>query len=380
VDLQLTVSLAGSGYHPASWQFSPLRAVPDARAIQAMARTAERGKLDAIFLGLPVDAPAPPDGGANTIQLDPLSLLGSLIGVTTHIGLGAAWRADYTEPYHAARVFATLDHLSSGRTAWIGRMFGAAGLASRIGRPGAADHPAAAYAHGAEFIDVVKKLWDSWEDGAFALDKASGMFVDPERVHPINHIGKFFAVRGPLNVPRPPQGNPVLVQIDPATSIGRRFAAETADVLLTPCVSMAEAIARYRELRALAAESACDPSKSRVLANLSFVLGETPAMAQRRAADLDALIPFAGPRFVGTAQQLADLLVTWRGRGACDGFNLMPAVLPVDLDLLVGSLIPILQRNGQFRRDYVGVTLREHLGLARPRSQYEAPTVEPSGT
>ncbi len=241
--LHLTVSLVGSGYHPAAWHVSPLPARPDAAAIQAMARTAERGRLDAILLGLPVDASAGRIGGANTLQLDPLPLLGSLIGVTRRIGLGAAWTVDYTEPYHVARVFATLDHLSYGRTAWIARMFGTAALTPRIGRPGGLDDPTTYRARAGEFIDVVRQLLDSWEDEAFALDKPSGMFVDPERVHPIHHAGAYFSVRGPLNVPRPPQGNPVLVLEDPATTIGRRFAAATANVLLTSCASLPTAIA-----------------------------------------------------------------------------------------------------------------------------------------
>ncbi|HEX3404864.1 MAG TPA: LLM class flavin-dependent oxidoreductase [Acetobacteraceae bacterium] len=377
--LHLAVSLAGSGYHPAAWQVSPLPAKPSAAAIQAMARTAERGRLDAILLGVPVEgAPVSENGRVNTMQLDPLPLLGSLIGVTQQIGVGAAWTVDYTEPYNVARVFATLDHLSYGRTAWIVRMFETDALAPRIGRASGLDDLAAYCARAAEFVDVVKELWDSWEDEAFALDKESGMFVDPERVHPIHHVGRSFSVRGPLNVPRPPQGYPVLVQSDPATVIGRRLAAATADVVLTSSPSLPQAEARYQELHALAEEAGCLAHDLRILANMVFVLGETESVAQRRAAELDALVPqdAATPRFVGTPGQFAALMVTLHEQHICDGFNLLPAVLPHDLDLLVDAVLPLLQRHGAFRSEYAGNTLREHLGLSRPRSQYATGMVE----
>ena len=382
MQVHLTVSLAGSGYHPAAWQVSPLPARPHGAAIQAMARTAERGRLDAILLGLPIDDPLGGIGRANTMRLDPLPLLGSLIAVTRQIGLGAAWTVDYTEPYNVARVFATLDHLSYGRTAWIARMFGTEALAPRIGRPGGPDDPAAYCGRAGEFIDVVGKLWDSWEDAAFALDKPSGMFVDPELVHPIHHVEMYFSVRGPLNVPRPPQGNPVLVLEDPTTTIGRQFAAATADVLLTSCPSLPTAAARYRELHTLAVDRERCPDPPRILANMMVVLDATEAAARHRAAALDALIaPIAArvPRFVGTPDQFVERLVTWRQQDACDGFNVLPAVLPTDLDLLVDAVVPRLRWLGLFRNDYAGSTLREHLGLARPRSQYAAPATEHAG-
>ena len=379
MELHLTVSLAGSGYHPAAWHVSPLPPRPNAAAIQAMARTAERGRLDAILLGLPLEPSVGGIGRVNTTQLDPLPLLGSLIGVTRQIGLGAAWTLDYTEPYNVARVFATLDHLSYGRTAWIARMFGTAALQPRIGRPAGPDDPAAYCARAGEFIDLVTKLWDSWEDAAFALDKPSGMFVDPDLVHPIHHVGQHFSVRGPLNVPRPPQGNPVLVLEDPTTTIGRRFAAATADVLLTSCVSLSTAAARYRELHALSAGRARFRDSPRILANMVVVLDDTQAAAQQRANALDALVPPAEPpipRFVGTPDQLVEQMVIWRQQDACDGFNVLPAVLPTDLDRLVDAAVPRLRQLGLFRNDYAGSTLREHLGLARPLSQYAAPAAE----
>jgi N-acetyl-S-(2-succino)cysteine monooxygenase len=368
--MHLTLSLAGSGYHPASWRVSRLPPAPNAAAIQAMACTAEHGKLDAILLGV--------TSGSGAVRLDPLPLLGSLIGVTRHIGLGASWTVDYTEPYNVARVFATLDHLSYGRTAWIVGMFDGEALVERIGRPnGLGDLPAYCRRAG-EFVDVVKKLLDSWEDEGFALDKASGMFADPDHVHAINHAGRYFTVRGPLNVPRPPQGIPLLIVSDPATAAGRRFVAATADVVLTDRGSLPEAVARYQELRALAAERVAP----RVLANINFVLGETESEARRRAAELDAFSPRAKDKmwFAGTPEQLVDLFATWHERSACDGFNLLPAVLPDDVDLLVEAVIPLAQRRGLFRDDYQGTTLRDHLGFARPLSQYAGRATEHSGS
>jgi N-acetyl-S-(2-succino)cysteine monooxygenase len=368
----LTVSLTGTGYHPASWRVSGLPVGPNAAAVQAMARTAERGHMDAILLGLPSGAAKDP-GAANTLRLDPLPLLGSLIGVTRRIGLGAVWDMDFTEPFHVARVFATLDHLSYGRTAWVARMFESAALEARIGRSSGVDDLNTYCQRAGEFVDVVKKLLDSWEDEAFALDKASGMFVDPDRVHPIHHRGEFFSVRGPLNVPRPPQGHPVIVQLDSA--VGKAFNAANADVILTSCETLSLASARYRDLRAAAAGR-----DLRILANVVLVLGETESEAWRRSAALNAMLPVAGGGlyFVGTPEQLVEILAIW-SETACDGFNLLPAVLPDDLDLLVDAVILLAQRRGLFRTEYRGETLRNHLKLPRPHSQYTTPVTEAAG-
>ena len=363
--LHLTVSLAGSGYHPASWRVSRFPPRPDAAAIQQMARVAERGKLDAVLLGLPVDAFGDV-GKVNALPLDPLPVLGSLIGATQRIGLGASWTVDYTEPFHVARVFASLDHLSYGRTAWIADMFGGEALAPRIGRPPQAVGVAQYCQRAGEFIDVVRKLWDSWEDAALALDKANGTFVEPDRVHPIEFAGEFFTVRGPLNVPRPPQGNPLVILHDPADRDARQFVAATADVILMSCETLAQARERYSELRALA-----PTERFRVLANIGVTLGAIETVARRRAAELDAMAPPpAGLRFVGTPEGLVELFASWEREGACDGFNLLPAVLE-DIELFVDRAIPLGRKAGLFRAEYAGATLREHLGLGRPRSQYE---------
>jgi alkanesulfonate monooxygenase SsuD/methylene tetrahydromethanopterin reductase-like flavin-dependent oxidoreductase (luciferase family) len=370
----LTVSLAGSGYHPAAWQVSSLLPGANVAAFQQMARTAERGKLDAVWLGLPVEKPAL-DIGPPPIRLDPLPLLGSLIAVTERIGLGAAWTVDFTEPYNIARVFATLDHLSYGRSAWFAQMFGVEALLPRIGREPPTRDDAEYCRRVDEFVEVVRKLWDSWQDEAFALDKATGMFVDPERVHPIHHSGDYFKVRGPLNVPRPPQGNPVIAMAAPPTEFARQFVAAAAEIVLTDAGTLEQARILYRAFEHAAATAGRPPGALRILADVTIILSDSEGAANRRAAELDAITSPAdsasGLRFVGTPEQLVDLFALWGAEGACDGFNLKPAVLPDDLDLLVDAAIPEAQRRGLARRDYVGSTLRDYLGLARPRSQYE---------
>jgi alkanesulfonate monooxygenase SsuD/methylene tetrahydromethanopterin reductase-like flavin-dependent oxidoreductase (luciferase family) len=328
--MHLTLSLGGGGPN-----------VPDAHALQAAVRAAERGKLDAVFVGV---------GRTGGVRFDPLPLMGSMIGITQRIGLAASWTVDFTEPYHVARVFATLDHLSYGRSAWFVDMFGTERLLPLIGKAKEASDTTAYCARAAEFIAVVTALWDSWEDEGFALDKATGMFADPDRVHPINHTGQFFTVRGPLNVPRPPQGTPPLIMRDPADDAARAFVAKNADIILTDDASTE----RVRALRALANER-----DIRVLTNLCCILGETEAAARQRAAELSTP---ASDYFIGTPAQLVD-----RFR-ACtsDGFNL----LTDDTDLLIDTTIPLAQRAGLCRTDYIGTTLREHFGLHRPCSQF----------
>jgi alkanesulfonate monooxygenase SsuD/methylene tetrahydromethanopterin reductase-like flavin-dependent oxidoreductase (luciferase family) len=353
----LTLSLAGTGYHPASWRFSSLPPAPSAAVFQSLARNAERACLDAIVLGLPVTGSFQ---HANTMQLDPLPLLGSLVAVTDRIGLAAGWTVDFTEPFHVARVFATLDHLSYGRTAWFARILETKPLLPLIGKSPEAPDVAAYCARTGEFIAVVKKLWDSWEDEGFTLDKASGMFADPDRVHPINHAGEYFNVRGPLNVPRPPQGNPVLILRDSPDPTARQLIASVADVILIDRPSKS----RYQELRTLAAGR-----DIRILANMLCILEATKIAAEQRAKELDAYLPTPQDCscFVGTPAQFVELLSDCCKQESCDGFNLLPAVLPDDVSRIVGAIesYPVICRSA-----YAGKSLREHLDLARPGSCY----------
>lgn len=366
--LHLTLSLAGSGYHPASWQMSRLPPSPSAIGLFPFAVAAEHARMDTVLLGHGLESLRVGENGqVNAMQLDPLPLAGALLARTRQIGVVAGWTVDFSEPFHVARVLATLDHLSYGRSGWLAQMFGADALVPRIGRALGTQTLADYCGRAHEFIDAVERLWDSWEDEAFVVDKTSGMFVDPDRVHPINHHGRYFTIRGPLNVPRPPQGRPVLVQADPENAEGRRLAARTADVILTHCGTVAETAARSRELRCLRGEQPL-----RVLADLCIVLAPTEAAARERAAQLDALVAPGNvvPRFTGTPAGLVELFAEWSAAGACDGFNLLPAVLPDDVELLVDAVIPLARELALVRRDYAGKTLREHFGLPRPASQF----------
>ena len=284
-------------------------AFPLGSVVADMATTAERGGLDALWLGHG-DAPA----------LDPLPLLGSLIARTQRIGLGAAWSLDYSEPFHVARVFATLDHLSGGRTAWL---FGQADAPALFDHRTAVIDPAA---RAVEFVDVVTKLWDSWEDEAFLLDVATGRFADPARVHPIVHAGPFFTVRGPLNVPRSVQGHPVVAQ-----ALGDAAPNPAAEILLVA----GDAATRHGLRR---------PGRI-MLREWTPDLGKAPAALARAMVDR-------------LAQQ------------DCDGFNLR--LPPDDLARFTDTVVPLLQQQGHRPAASIGTTLRGKLGLARPRSRYAA--------
>ena len=206
--------------------------------------------MDAILLGHGLEClRVGGNGQVSTMQLDPLPLAGALLARTQRIGVVAGWTVDFSEPFHVARVLATLDHLSYGRSGWLVQMFGTAALTPRIGRSLGTETLSDYWERAHEFIDAVQKLWDSWEDEAFAVDKPSGMFVDPDRVHLVDHHGRCFTIRGPLNVPRPPQGHPVLVHTDPDNADGRRLVVSTADVILTRYGTAAETAARSWELR-----------------------------------------------------------------------------------------------------------------------------------
>ena len=302
--MYLTASLAAVAGRPLAGQFP------------AMVQIAEAGGLDAVWLG----------HGTAGLVLDPLPILGSLIAVTSRIGLGAAWSLDHSEPFHVARVFCTLDHLASGRTAWL---FGQTDnpalfrhVSPRVGE--------AARERAAEFVDVVGQLWDSWEDEAFLLDVPSGRFADPARVHPIHHAGPHFTVRGPLNVPRPPQGAPVLAQ---ALSGGSMHPA--AEVLL---VAAAAAAGAMRQIRALASGAA-----RRVLVNL---------------------LP-------GTSSDPLGFMADAIARGDCHGFNLVTTG-PETLSHFVAETVPALRSQGLRPPGYAGGTLRDHLALPRSRSRFAA--------
>jgi len=363
--VHLFVSLAAHGWHPAAWRVTGRPGFEGAAPFLQAAKTAERGGLDAVMLGLPAASrSARATGKLDGLHLDPLPLAGLLIGATRHIGLCGYWPADVAEPFHVARVFATLDHLSGGRMGWIAGLAGPAELAGRFQRADLALSDADATARFAELVDVARQLWDSWEDKGFVVNQSTGTFAASEHVHPIEHAGRFFTVRGPLNVPRPVQGQPVIIHRD-VPAAARAGLAASADIVLGEPATLAEAKTARAAWRALS-------PKVRYVVRLEVVLGESAAAAGKRAADLDAMAGDKRLRFVGTPEQLAGHFAEWQGAGACDGFDALPAVMPVDLDLLAGEVVPRLRARGLRSAGYDGQTLREYLDLERPLSRFAA--------
>ncbi|KAA2211638.1 LLM class flavin-dependent oxidoreductase [Teichococcus oryzae] len=430
--MHLGVFVQAAGHHVSGWR------LPDAEAggenldlIQRIARTAERGKFDLFFLadGLTSGADAHP---STVVRIEPLSLLAALAMTTSHIGLAATASTTYGEPYHAARVFASLDHLSQGRAAWNVVTTSYARSAANFTRGMHPDHDAR-YEIAEEFVDICKGLWDSWDDGAIVMDKESGVFADASRMHVLDHKGKHFTVRGPLNSSRPPQGHPIIIQAG-SSGPGQDLAARTADVVFTAQGDLGEAKAFYRSLKTRLAQHGRDPGAITVMPGVFPVIGRDRAEAEEnynrlreltdlngalallsdrlghdvRRFDLDAPLPdlpisdqlrsraelltalarrekmtvrelalhagmARGHGIVrGTPAEIADYLQQWFEQEAADGFNIMPPWFPTQFDLFVDHVVPELQRRGLFRREYEGRTLRENLGLPRPVSRYAA--------
>jgi FMN-dependent oxidoreductase (nitrilotriacetate monooxygenase family) len=429
--LHLNAFLMDVGHHEAAWRLpeSDPHAHVDVEHYKNLARIAERGKLDSVFLA---------DGPVlwSTVErrpagaLEPTVLLTALAGATSRIGLIATASTTYNEPYNLARRFASLDHVSGGRAGW--NIVTTAGLdAARNFNLDALPAHRERYERAAEFVDVSVKLWDSWDDDAPLGDKAAGVWGDPDRIHPPDHAGRFYRVAGALNVPRSPQGRPVLVQAGSSES-GRDFAAHYAEAVFTAHQTLAGAQSFYDDLKRRALEYGRDPAGVRVLPGIVPVIGATEAEAHALEAELNGLIrpEYALPQlaellqvdpaelrldrelpanlpeeraiegaksrrtlvvelgrrerltvrqliarlgggrghltFAGTPEQVADAIELWFDGGAADGFNIMPPVLPRGLTEFVDHVVPILQSRGLFRTEYEGRTLREHYGLARP--------------
>ncbi|WP_432027036.1 LLM class flavin-dependent oxidoreductase [Streptomyces sp. 1222.5] len=437
--LHLNAFLMNTGHHEASWRLpesDPYAHVDLAHYVH-LARIAERGTFDSLFLA---DGPqlwnnlAQRPAGA----LEPLTLLTALATATEHIGLIATASTSYNSPYNLARKFASLDIISGGRAGWNIVTTAGAEAARNFGLDAEPAH-AERYARAAEFLDVSLKLWDSWEDDAIVADKAAGVWGDDGKIHPPRHRGAYFSVAGALNVPRSPQGYPLLVQAG-SSEDGKAFAARYAEAVFTAQQTLADAQAFYADLKSRTAQAGRDPGHIKVLPGIVPVLGSTEAEA--RAAEqlledhivydhgvdrlesllqlepgtleLDAPLPadlppesavegaksrytlvvelarrerltvrqligrLGGGRghltFAGTPEQVADKIETWFTRGAADGFNIMPAVLPSGLDAFVEHVVPLLRARGLLRTGYgPRRTLRERYGLPRPANQYLTP-------
>lgn len=424
----------GVGHHLAAWRHpdvDPAAAVTPA-TLKAWARQAEAAKFDAIFFA---DNVGMSDGPADLVTrnalpypFDPLLLQTALAGVTERIGLVATVSTTYLPPYHLARKFATLDHLSGGRSGWNLVTSGSEFEARAFGLAQQVAH-AQRYENAREYVEVVKGLWDSWEDDAFIHDKAANRFFDTTKLHRVNHQGRHYRVSGALQAPRAPQGYPVLVQAG-SSGDGQDLAAASAELVFTAQQTVEDARAFYAGLKARVVALGRDPQSLKILPGVSPFVGRSEAEAREKYEQLQSLIdPVLGfgllstflgnadlsgysadDRYpldlpvtegwksrqelfnriaqrgnltfrqlyeqvapgrghwtlVGTATQIADQLEHWFTTGAADGFNILSPTLPHGLTDFATGVIPELQRRGLFRTAYTGRTLREHLGLRRP--------------
>lgn len=286
--LNLNLFIYPGGHHEAAWRYagSDIDHLLDIHFYIDLARRAEAATFDGIFFA---DGPAQADNirYASRFRVEPLTWLSAIAAATTHIGLIATASTTYNQPYNLARLFASLDHISKGRAGWNIVTTSAEQAAANFGLP---EHPnhAERYAQGREFVDVIGKLWDSWEDDAVVADRRSGLFADPDKIHAIDHIGRYFKVRGPLNSPRSPQGRPVYVQAG-SSEEGRSFAALYAEAIFTAHQTLANAQAFYADIKARAASVGRNPDHVKVLPGISPFIGSTEQEAQALYEEFNAL-------------------------------------------------------------------------------------------
>ena len=421
--------------HTAWWRYPG--ASPDAnfnlKHLVRFIQTLEEARFDAFFMAdhlavmnMPVQALR---RSATVTSFEPMTLLSALAMVTERIGLIATASTTFDAPYHVARRFASLDHISNGRAGWNVVTTANPDAALNFGLTDHVEHDAR-YRRAREFHAVVTGLWDSWADDAWQRDQASGVFFDPDRMHVLDHRGEHLSVRGPLNIARPVQGWPVIVQAG-ASEAGRQFAAETAEVVFGSSRTIEEARAFYLDVKTRATAAGRLAEHCKILPGALVIVGRTTAEAQEKKARLDSLVHpesgipnlsirlgidasafaldaplpeippsnqsesqraslvalarrknltvrqlaqlmggFGGLEIVGTADDIADTMQSWLETGAADGFNVMFPTVPTGLDDFVALVIPELRRRRIFREEYTGVTLRDHLGLPRPENQF----------
>ncbi len=435
--LRLTAFMRPVSLHTAAWRYPG--AFADANFnfahIKRFAETLERGRIDGFFmadhlavLNMPMDALK---RSATPTSFEPFTLLSALAMVTKHLGLMATGSTTYDEPYHVARRFASLDHLSNGRAGWNVVTTSNPDASRNFGFEDHLEH-GERYARAREFVDVVTGLWDSWAEDAFVRDVEHGVYFDPDRLHVLDHKGKYFNVRGPLNIARPVQGWPVIVQAG-ASEAGRQLAAETAEAVFTGQSSIEVGRAFYADVKGRMQKFGRDPEHMKILPGCMIYVGDSLADAQAKRAKLDSLVHYAsaiatlsialgtdaskfdpdgplpeipesnasksgrervielakregftvrqlaqrlgghgGLAMLGTPRMIADQMEEWLETRASDGFTLQIPYLPQGLDDVVDRLIPELQRRNLFRREYEGKTLRENLGLPRPDNRFFA--------
>ena len=435
--IKLGAFLMQTGHHVAAWRH------PEAQAdaghnfqhYAQLARIAEQAKFDAIFFADGVSVrDTDLDSLSRTARADhfePLTLLAALSVVTEKIGLIATVSTTFNEPYNLARKFASLDQLSGGRSGWNLVTSSTESEARNFNFEQHPDH-AVRYERAREFYDVVAGLWDSWEDDAIIRDQESGIYFDPSKLHTLDHKGKHFSVRGPLNVGRSPQGWPVVVQAG-ASEVGRELAAQTAEVIFVAHQTLEEAQSFYSDIKSRLSKYERHPDHLKIMPGIFPVIGRTQEEADEKFQQLQDLIhpvvglsllsgmtgnvdlsqfPVDGPlpdlpetnggksrqrllfdlakrenltirqlylriagarghqQVVGTPQRIADQLQHWFEEGAADGFNIMAPWLPGGLSEFADQVIPELQRRGLFRTEYEGTTLRDNLGLPKPVNRY----------
>ncbi|WP_230280486.1 LLM class flavin-dependent oxidoreductase [Croceicoccus sp. Ery15] len=423
--------------HTGAWRYPG--ALPDAnfslKAIQRFIRSLEAAKFDYFFmadhLGV-LNLPRQALMRSHTVtSFEPFTLLSALAGVTERIGLVATASTTYDEPFHVARRFASLDHISGGRAGWNVVTTSNPDSSRNFGLETQPDH-AARYHRAREFHDVVTGLWDSFADDAFVMDAEKGIYFDPARMRALNHKGEHFSVTGPLNIARPVQGWPVIFQAG-ASDPGRQLAAETAEAVFAAESTLEGSKAYYDDVKGRAATVGRNPDHIKIMPAVFLVVGDTVEEAQAKRAKLDSLVhydsgihslsgmlghdvssfdpdgplpdipesnaskssrrfmielaraenltirqlaakagSYGGLAFVGTAKTIADEMQHWLEQGACDGFTTMFPYLPEGLEDFTGKVVPELQARGLFRTEYEGETLRDHLGLPRPDNRFFA--------
>ena len=433
--LKLGAFMRPASIHTGAWRFPG--AHPDANFnladLKHFARRLESACFDAFFmadhlavLNMPVQALK----RSHTVtSFEPFTLLSALSSITERIGLVATASTTFDQPFHVARRFASLDHLSGGRAGWNIVTTSNPDAALNFGLEEHLEHDER-YRRAREFYDVVTGLWDSFADDAFVRDVSSGTYFDPEKLRILGHRGKYYSVRGPLNIARPVQGWPVIFQAG-ASEAGRQLAAETAEVVFAAQSTLAGGQSFYADMQARLAKVGRAPDALKILPGAFVVVGETVAEAKEKRAELDSLVHFesslaslsialghdaskfdqAGPlppipqsnashsgrervielaereqltvrqlaqrlggysglAFVGTAKTIADEMEEWLETRGSDGFNIMFPYLPGGLEDFVEKVVPEVQRRGIFRRKYEGATLRDNLGLNRPADAF----------
>ncbi|WP_049823703.1 LLM class flavin-dependent oxidoreductase [Bradyrhizobium sp. WSM2254] len=438
-EMKLGLFLAQAGYNEGAWRDPsvPANGGVDIDHYARLVAIAEQAAFHFVFLP---DSPSVVEKDHASIArvsrndgFEPITLLSALSARTQYIGLVATATTTYHEPYHLARMFASLDHLSRGRAAWNIVTSGNKFEAPNFGAKELPDHDVR-YDRAREFVQVVKGLWDSWEDDAFTRDKESGIFADTSKLHLLNHRGDYFSVRGPLNVARPAQGYPVLVQAG-ASDAGIRFGAELAEVVFTAEPSLENGRRYYATLKEKARALGREDDQVAVMPGIVPIVGTTTqeaheklqklesythidvqidtadrwlgAVTDLRSMNLDSLVPESLPQtnliqsrqkvlldlavrqkftwrqlislvsscrghlmVLGTPDEIANKMVDFFDQRAADGFNVIPAMVPSGLKDFVDLVVPELRRRGKFRSRYFGQTLRENLGLKRPFNQF----------